>query len=106
MTEQIQSLLDALERELKQLELWSSVLPDEQALQSRLPFCVDTLRFEQWLQFIFIPKMQLLLNSASPLPTKIALLPLAEQVFNASDTRFNRLLGIISALDSRLSEAR
>lgn len=106
MTEQIQSLLDALERELKQLELWSLVLPDEQALQSRLPFCVDTLRFEQWLQFIFIPKMQLLLNSASPLPTKIALLPLAEQVFNASDTRFNRLLGIISTLDSRLSEAR
>lgn len=105
MTEQIQSLLDALERELKQLELWSLVLPDEQALQSRLPFCVDTLRFEQWLQFIFIPKMQLLLNSASPLPTKIALLPLAEQVFNESDTRFNRLLSIISALDSRLTEA-
>lgn len=106
MTEQIQSLLDALERELKQLELWLLVLPDEQALQSRLPFCVDTLRFEQWLQFIFIPKMQLLLNSASPLPTKIALLPLAEQVFNASDTRFNRLLSIISALDSHLTEAR
>lgn len=106
MTEQIQSLLDALERELKQLELWSLVQPDEQALQSRLPFCVDTLRFEQWLQFIFIPKMQLLLDTASPLPTKIALLPLAEQVFNEGDKRFNRLLGIISALDSRFTEAQ
>lgn len=105
MTEQIQSLLDALERELKQLELWSLVLPDEQALQSRLPFCIDTLRFEQWLQFIFIPKIQLLLDNASPLPTKIALLPLAEQVFKDTDTRFSRLLSIISALDSRLTEA-
>ena len=105
MTEQIQSLLDALERELKQLELWSLVQPDEQALQSRLPFCIDTLRFEQWLQFIFIPKIQLLLDNASPLPTKIALLPLAEQVFNDTDTRFSRLLSIISALDSRLTEA-
>ncbi|MEO3679480.1 YqcC family protein [Rheinheimera sp. FR7-31] len=106
MTEQIQSLLDALERELKQLELWSSALPDEQALQSRLPFCVDTLRFEQWLQFIFIPKMQVLLNTAAPLPTKIALLPMAEQAFINTDTRFSRLLGIISALDSRLTEVR
>ena len=106
MTEQIQLLLDALESELKQLELWSLVQPDEQALQSRLPFCVDTLRFEQWLQFIFIPKMQLLLDTASPLPTKIALLPLAEQVFNEGDKRFNRLLGIISALDSRFTEAQ
>ncbi|MEW5680809.1 MAG: YqcC family protein [Pseudomonadota bacterium] len=105
MTEQIQSLLDALERELKQLELWSLVQPDEQALQSRLPFCIDTLRFEQWLQFIFIPKIQLLLDNASPLPTKIALLPLAEQVFKDTDTRFSRLLSIISALDSRLTEA-
>ncbi|MEO3878313.1 YqcC family protein [Rheinheimera fenheensis] len=105
MTEQIQSLLDALERELKQLELWSLVLPDEQALQSRLPFCIDTLRFEQWLQFIFIPKIQLLLDNASPLPTKIALLPLAEQVFKDTDTRFSHLLSIISALDSRLTEA-
>lgn len=106
MTEQIQLLLDALESELKQLELWSLVQPDEKALQSRLPFCVDTLRFEQWLQFIFIPKMQLLLDTASPLPTKIALLPLAEQVFNEGDKRFNRLLGIISALDSRFTEAQ
>lgn len=106
MTEQIQPLLNALASELKQLELWSAQPPDTQALASRLPFCIDTLRFEQWLQFIFIPKMQLLLDTAAPLPGKIALLPMAEQVFNESDTRFNRLLSIISALDSCLTEAR
>ena len=106
MTEQIPPLLTALETELKQLGLWSVLPPDAQALASRLPFCIDTLHFEQWLQFIFIPKMQLLLDTAAPLPAKIALLPLAEQVFNESDARFSRLLGIISALDSRLTEAR
>lgn len=105
MTEQIPPLLTALETELKHLGLWSAKPPDAQALASRLPFCIDTLRFEQWLQFIFIPKMQLLLDTAAPLPTKIALLPLAEQVFNDTDTRFSRLLSIISALDSRLTEA-
>lgn len=105
MTEQIPPLLTALETELKHLGLWSALPPDAQALTSRLPFCIDTLRFEQWLQFIFIPKMQLLLDTAAPLPTKIALLPLAEQVFNDTDTRFSRLLSIISALDSRLTEA-
>ncbi len=105
MTEQIPPLLTALETELKHLGLWSALPPDAQALASRLPFCIDTLRFEQWLQYIFIPKMQLLLDTAAPLPTKIALLPLAEQVFNDTDTRFSRLLSIISALDSRLTEA-
>ncbi|MEO3866945.1 YqcC family protein [Rheinheimera fenheensis] len=106
MTEQIPPLLIALEVELKQLGLWSALPPDEQALASQLPFCIDTLRFEQWLQFIFIPKMQVLLNTAAPLPTKIALLPMAEQAFINTDARFSRLLGIISALDSRITEVR
>ncbi len=51
-------LLTALEHELQQRQLWQDILPPDEALASSEPFCVDTLTFPQWLQFIFIPKMR------------------------------------------------
>ncbi|MCQ3971707.1 YqcC family protein, partial [Klebsiella pneumoniae] len=38
-----------IERELRTLDLWSVEPPAPEDLASVEPFCVDTLRFEQWL---------------------------------------------------------
>ena len=42
-------LLDAIEAELKEQGLWSAQEPGMEALASQLPFCIDTLSFQQWL---------------------------------------------------------
>lgn len=49
--------MNQLETALKKSQLWDDEQPSLEQLSSCEPFCVDTLRFEQWLQWIFIPKM-------------------------------------------------
>ncbi len=50
---ELTDLLLRLEAELRNQERWAFETPPIQALQSQLPFCCDTLKVEQWLQFIF-----------------------------------------------------
>ncbi len=57
-------LLDALEAALRHNGLWGNERPSRQALASQQPFACDTLALEQWLQFIFIPRMQTLLSQS------------------------------------------
>lgn len=96
-------LLDKLEAELRQQLLWSSQAPDAQALASTMPFCCDTLALEQWLQFIFLPRMRALLQAGAALPKKVAILPMAEEAFKTYPQPLLVLLDIIGQLDSSLT---
>ncbi len=60
--------LVCLVQAMKSAELWPSTPPSQQAMQSTAPFAVDSMPFESWLAFIFIPKMQWLLDSDSEVP--------------------------------------
>lgn len=62
-------------------DMWSDMPPSSNAMASTAPFACDSMPFEHWLQFIFIPKMQLLLDQQQPLPANIALTPMAQQMF-------------------------
>lgn len=101
-----QALLHAIERELKLLSWWQAVPPAPEALASGEPFCLDTLTFPQWLQFVLIPRMQALLDAEAPLPTRISLYPMATESFKdlAEDTR--ALEEAIARLDEALSGKR
>lgn len=77
----LHGLIDEIESQLVHAKLWQDAPIDPQALESVQPFAVDTMSFPQWLQFLFIPKMRILLDNQLPLPTKIAVAPMAEQVF-------------------------
>ncbi|WP_166838833.1 YqcC family protein [Rheinheimera pleomorphica] len=103
MSEVVQQLLDELEAELKAQQLWASQAPDATSLSSTLPFCYDTLKLEQWLQFIFLPRLQALLDAQHALPTKVSILPMAELAFNDSAPRPAILLNIIRRIDNILS---
>lgn len=95
--QQALSLIITLEHTLKQLGLWSETAPTHEQLSSTQPFAIDTLAFEQWLQFIFIPKMTMLIDNKSPLPSAMALLPMAQECFKGSE--FRLLLTTIEQLD-------
>ncbi|MFT6985051.1 MAG: hypothetical protein ACJAT7_000858 [Psychromonas sp.] len=92
-------LLAELEQELRQLNLWQSSVPSEQALSSCAPFAIDTLTFVQWLQFIFIDKMCHLLQFSLPLPESMSVLPMASEYFKALPVNSTDIKGIISRID-------
>ena len=78
---EIANQLLLIERELRVQGWWSSVAPSAQALASVEPFAVDTLDFEQWLQWIFLPRMKTILENDLPLPNASGILAMAEMVY-------------------------
>ena len=94
--------LERLQAQLIQGGLWQSEPVPPQALASTQPFAVDTLRFEQWLQFIYLPRLFALLDAEAPLPTKVAVAPMAEEALAGRD----EVIALLSKLDSLMSEAQ
>lgn len=47
---------------------WRLTPVSPEALLSQQPFCVDTLTFSEWLQFVFLPRMIALCDSGGSLP--------------------------------------
>ncbi|PKH05752.1 hypothetical protein CXF93_16060 [Moritella sp. Urea-trap-13] len=101
---QAQQLLAAIEAELKHSLLWNEVKPSAEALASTTPFCIDTMSFADWLQFIFLVKMKQLVVMQMPLPENMAIQPMAEEAFKpvAADTR--ELLALILSFDQLLNK--
>lgn len=67
----INSLLEALtelEEALKLLSLWDIAPPSIEALQSTAPFAADTMPFNSWLQWLFIPRVKMMLKEGMQLP--------------------------------------
>jgi len=100
-----QVLLVEITEELARLGLLESEPPSTAALNSTLPFCVDTLRFEQWLQWLALPRLRLLVERGGTLPHAARMAAMSEYSFAerglARETL--RLTVLISALDRLLS---
>jgi uncharacterized protein YqcC (DUF446 family) len=96
-------LLEELTLALKLLNCWQTQIPSALALSSSSPFCCDTLSFEQWLQFVFIPKITQMINLGQALPNKIALTPMAEESFKHLSVQAKPLLVIINKIDKTLT---
>lgn len=85
----------AIERELRMAGLWGRHSPSAEALASEHPFCIDTLTFEQWLQWVLLPRMKVLLEEDLPLPGASGVTEMAEVVWAA---RADSLAGVMRAL--------
>lgn len=99
--EMAQVLLD-LEQALRELALWTAEPPAAQRLNSATPFCVDTLRFEEWLQWVFIPRMGKIAVRREKLAVSASILPMGEQSFAHLGRRQQSLLNVLAQVD-RLS---
>lgn len=98
------SLLMDVQAQLYQLNLWRQLRPSEQALSSQQPFCIDTLNFPQWLQFIFIERMGMMLEQKMALPTNCQIAPMAEEFFKAHRYPSQVLIGLLRQVDELLTE--
>jgi len=96
-------LLQKIETELRALHWWSHQPPSVEALASTAPFACDTLTLEQWLQFIFLPRMQALVDGRLPLPGNCGIYPMAELAWAPLTETHQPLLDAVIALDTLLS---
>ncbi|WP_461606217.1 YqcC family protein [Aeromonas rivipollensis] len=99
----VAGLLGELTAELQRLERWQAQHPGAEALASELPFCVDTLSFDQWLQFVLIPRMEQLVLLQAPLPTSVSLYPMASEAYKDELAQVAGLLRLIGRFDLLLT---
>lgn len=102
---QVADQLLLIERELRQLGWWQSEAPSAEALASQTPFCVDTLAFEQWLQWILLPRMKVLLESDAPLPAVSGIKAMAEMAYREQPVKVRGLLDALGEFDRVLTRA-
>ena len=103
MRDELSRLLRALEIELQAQGRWDAEPPAPAALRSTQPFSVDTLSFDQWLQWVLLPKLQDLLLRQLPLPNNCAIEPMAEEVYGDQDPGGKRIIMIVADIDILLN---
>jgi uncharacterized protein YqcC (DUF446 family) len=99
----IADVLLQVEATLRIHDRWDRQQPPAKALSSTQPFCIDTLRFEQWLQWIFLPRMKAILEDSKPLPLKSAIFSYAEHCLRKDDPPTTDLLENIRRFDELIA---
>lgn len=94
-----------IERELRVQGWWAEQSPSAQALASREPFCVDSMAFEQWLQWIFLPRMKQILEAGGELPGVSGIQPMAEQVYSDRSEQAAELIRLLGEFDRLIGGA-
>lgn len=98
--------LDALSCELQRRQLWSSTPPSTEALASTAPFCHDSLSFNDWLQWLFIPRVKALIEQRAPLPGDCSIAPMAELSYANADFDETELVALLRAIDQGFAHAQ
>jgi uncharacterized protein YqcC (DUF446 family) len=102
---ELDELLQAVETELRALELWQQTRPSVEELASIQPFAVDKLSFNQWLQFIFLPRIRVLVTAQAPLPENCNVAPMAEEFLKREAIAGAALLEHLAAIDRLITQA-
>jgi uncharacterized protein YqcC (DUF446 family) len=102
--EQVGLALQSLQQVMSNLGHWSELGISADALASQQPFCLDTMNFSQWLQFVFIPNIQALIDAHQVLPRLVkgqGIEPMAIEFYK--NTQADRdILVLIRQLDNLL----
>lgn len=97
----LSELIDDLSEQMQAGGLWANEPPSAKALQSDQPFCVDTLQFEQWVQFVMIPAFSHMIRQQLPLPLACDITPMAEEIWKQQHQNVQTSIKRIDALISR-----
>lgn len=100
---QVHQSLAAIERVMRELGLWQTVPPEAEAFNSTEPFCLDSMKAEQWLQWVLIPRIRALLERDAALPTRFAITPYFEEALALDPTDAQPLLQALQQLDDLLN---
>jgi uncharacterized protein YqcC (DUF446 family) len=104
--EQVKAVLQSLQQTMNLAGHWSDIAVSTEALSSQQPFCMDTMNFSQWLQFVFIPKMLAMIETNEVLPTLVkgqGIEPMASEVYKNTDAD-RAIITLIRQLDDLLQD--
>ena len=76
-------------------------------MASTMPFMYDTLKVEEWLQWVFVPRLHALLDAQAPLPNSCSVQPLAEHEWTHRfpHGKHASALQLLAEIDATLSKA-
>lgn len=101
--ERIADVLLEVESTLRTQGKWEQSQPTHKDLASSIPFCMDTLKFEQWLQWVFLPRMKKTIEQIKPLPEKSDIFAYAREYFHKDDPSSDSLLALIKRFDDLIN---
>ena len=99
---QVADRLLAIEIKLRQMNCWQSEPLAAEKYLSCEPFCLDTMSFEQWLQFVLLPRLKQLVEDDQPLPMVSGVAPMAEEHYRSGSDLGQALTRELAALDELL----
>lgn len=98
-------LLQEIETEMRGLSLWETVAPPADAFDSQLPFCFDTMRFSQWLQWVFVARFRAIIAGGHRLPESCGVANMAEEALRELDVQTDALVVLLKAFDAQFPSA-
>lgn len=98
----LKKLLVLLEQRLLQTGHWQVQPPPAEAFNSPEPFCVDSMNLQQWLRYVFIPRLQAMIDANAPLPDSCAITAQVEMALNCNKKA--RVMEVTLAIDLLLTE--
>jgi uncharacterized protein YqcC (DUF446 family) len=101
---QLEDTLNDIKKELRALNLWETEQPPIDDLQSPMPFCYDTLRLPQWLQWVFLPRCEQILRTRQGIPEQSDIHTIAEYYFSEAGIDAKGLLLSIRRFDRLITE--
>jgi uncharacterized protein YqcC (DUF446 family) len=87
-----------IEIELKRLSLWSENLLPPDCFENMGAFGSNTMRFEQWLQFVLLPRINQIIQDHEQFPSNSQVAVYAIRYFDGNPAT-EKLQGIISEFD-------
>lgn len=91
--------LRRLEAAMKAADMWRMPQPTAEALDSREPFCIDTMELPQWLRFVFIVRLDALIEAKAPLPAQCNVAPAAQVYLKQTHARPSQFLLVVKAIE-------
>src|SRR5262245_53645184 len=54
----VAELADRIEAEMKRIGFWSAVPPTPEQMKFKMAYAIDTMVYDQWLQFVLLPRVR------------------------------------------------
>ncbi|MEC9483705.1 MAG: YqcC family protein [Halomonas sp.] len=103
---ELDQALTQLESTLRSVDLWNTPCPEAEAFDSREPFCLDTMELPQWLRYVFIARLQALVDAQGPLPVTCDVAPAVEVYLkDARPSTRQLVVSAIAEVDRIVTEA-
>src|SRR5690349_11461324 len=85
----VKARIDAIEAEMKKIDYWQNKPLPEGAMNFRSAFAMDTMAYVQWLQFVFVPRVNQIVAERGAFPSKSAVGAQAIREFDGADEAAN-----------------